>query len=97
MRKPVLSEVGFYRLKSTEDALNCQAAGGGGKGGERHSQRLEVRDGMEKKHLVGNKNVSHNSGQPLAAAGFHMLNLLYHSEFEPVEGWLINKSISSVL
>lgn len=56
-----------------------------------------MRDGIEKKHLVGNTNVSHNSGQPLAAEGFHVLNLLYHSEWELVEGWLINKSISFVL
>ncbi len=69
-------------------------------GGRRRKVQLEVgsvRDGIEKRHLVGNTNVSHNSGQPLAAAGFHVLNLLYHTEWELVEGWLINKSISSML
>ena len=69
-----------------------------GKGGERYSQRLGIRDGVEEKHLVGNTNASHNSGQPpAAAAGFYVLNLLYRSEWEPVEGRLINKSISSVM
>lgn len=54
-----------------------------------------MRDVIEKKHLVGNTNVSHNSGQP--PTGFYVLILLYHSEWELVEGCLINKSISFVL
>lgn len=45
-----------------------------------------MRDGIERRHLVGNTNASHNSGQPLAVAGFHVLNLLYPSEWEPSEG-----------
>lgn len=34
-----------------------------------------MREVIEGKHLVGNTNASHNSGQPLVAAGFHVLNL----------------------
>lgn len=56
-----------------------------------------MRDGIEKRHLVGNTNVSHNSGQPLAAAGFDVLNLLYPGEGNHWKAGQINKSISSVL
>lgn len=53
-------------------------------GARKRKVQLEVgsENVIEEKHpvgLVGNTNVSH-SGQPLAAAGFHMLSLLYHSE-----------------
>lgn len=38
-----------------------------------------MRNGSEKKHLAGNINVFHNSGQP-----FHGPYLLYHSEWKTV-------------